>query len=137
MQRTCAVSLLGLALACLAGPSAAVNKCTLAGGQVVYQDAPCATAQSGDKVNLSGAGQAQPQSQGARGDRVAVAISNREVAVGMTGAEVLRSWGRPSKVNTSVGSYGKHEQWVYRHGGGAAQYVYLENGRVRSMQTTE
>jgi hypothetical protein len=137
MQMRWTHSLLAALLAAHVAPAAAVNKCTAPDGQVVYQDAPCFGSQPGDKVNLSGAGQAQPNSAGARGDRVALAISNREVAVGMTGPEVLRSWGRPTKVNTTVSAAGKREQWVYRHGRGVAQYVYLENGRVSSMQSSE
>jgi hypothetical protein len=33
-------------------------------------------------------------------------------------------------VNTSIGRYGKHEQWVY----GGGQYLYFENGVVTSIQ---
>ena len=123
--------------ACLAAPAQAVNKCTLLDGQVVYQDAPCQGAKAAEKVNLSGAGQSQPGSQGARIARAETAIANSQVAVGMSAAEVVRSWGKPSKVNASIGSYGRHEQWIYRRGDVTAQYVYVDNGRVTSIQTTE
>ena len=40
--------------------------------------------------------------------------------------------------NTTVSGGRRSEQWVYRRGdfGGPTQYVYIESGRVRSMQTT-
>ena len=126
-------------------PAWAVNKCPGPGGKVVYQDAPC---EGGEKVNISGAGVADPNSQGAnywkkeserqaRSERVTSAIAQQKIFVGMTAEEARRSWGNPTKINTSVGSYGKHEQWVYRRGGAPAQYVYVENGMVSSMQSSE
>jgi len=53
------------------------------------------------------------------------------VRLGMTADQVRKSsWGKPSSINRSVGSYGVHEQWVY----GGNNYIYLENGRVTSIQ---
>jgi hypothetical protein len=56
---------------------------------------------------------------------------------GMTADEVRLSWGNPTKINTSIGSYGKNEQWVYDKGNFVRQYVYVENGRVTSVQSQE
>jgi hypothetical protein len=56
------------------------------------------------------------------------------VRVGMSRAEVYAScWGKPERINSTIGSYGKHEQLVYR----GNNYVYLEDGIVRSIQISE
>jgi hypothetical protein len=55
------------------------------------------------------------------------------IAIGMTREQVFAScWGKPQKTNETIGPYGKHEQLVYNSG----QYVYVENGIVRSIQTS-
>lgn len=147
MMRRCIAILAALA-ACGAQHAVAANKCTLADGKVVYQDAPCAGGAASERVNLSGAGQAQPYSQGAtywlreaarieRANQVEAAIASRQVVLGMTANEALLSWGQPSKVNASIGAYGRKEQWVYRRGRVRADYVYVENGRVTDIQTSE
>lgn len=129
----------------LCAPAWAINKCTGADGRVVYQEAPCA---GGKTINLSGAGQADPGSpqatqwkrviaRQAHDEKVAAAIGERKIFIGMTADEARQSWGAPNKVNTSIGSYGRHEQWVYDRGRSRAQYVYVENGVVTSMQTPE
>ncbi|MFH1373839.1 MAG: hypothetical protein ABII79_08600 [bacterium] len=51
------------------------------------------------------------------------------ISLGMTCEQVRLSWGPPSDVHRSVGSWGIREQWVYR-----TQYVYFENGIVTSYQ---
>ena len=53
------------------------------------------------------------------------------VRVGMSAQDVFdSSWGKPQKVNRTIGSYGVHEQWVY--GGGS--YLYFEKGILRTIQ---
>lgn len=53
------------------------------------------------------------------------------VYLGMTKQQVLdSSWGEPQKINTSIGSWGTHEQWVYGNG----NYLYFENGKLTSIQ---
>ena len=140
-------------LAALCTPAWAINKCTLADGKVVYQDAPCQG--GGTTVNTSGAGQADANSGGsiyykreaarlaseesaqmtaqARANKISTAIYKRQIVVGMTADEARQSWGEPSKVNASVGSYGRHEQWVYP----GSQYVYVQNGLVTSAQAPQ
>lgn len=136
--------LIGVVLLLSFGPAAAINKCTI-DGKVVYQDAPCENAKT---VDLSGAGRSDPQSSGAvywkseaerieRQKKVWAAIAASRIFVGMTADEARQSWGRPTKINSSVGSYGKHEQWVYDLGNFRSQYVYVENGIVTSMQSPE
>lgn len=132
-------------LAALSGPTWAINKCTGANGATVYQDQPCEGAKT---VNLSGVGKGDPNSAGAnywsreisrlkRNDKVEAAVSGGEVFVGMNAEEARRAWGSPTKNNVSTGSYGKHEQWVYRRSGQRSQYVYVQNGVVTSVQSSE
>lgn len=120
----------------------AINKCPVPGGKFIYQDLPCEGAQ---KVDLSGAGKANESSSGSqywrseiarqkRADQVLNAIHAGQVFVGMTADEARQSWGNPTRVNTDIGEYGRHEQWVYRRGGGADQYLYVKNGIVTSIQ---
>jgi hypothetical protein len=58
------------------------------------------------------------------------AIRNRQVAIGMTRCMALAAWGSPERNNSSVGSYGTHEQWVY-----PANYLYFENDVMTSYQS--
>ena len=113
--------------------------------KLVYQGTPCST--GGEQVNLSGAGKSDTTSTGAthwkkelarldRKEKVESAIQNRNVFVGMTAEEALRSWGKPTKINQTFSGSGTSEQWVYHRGGGIeGQYVYLTNGIVQSIQS--
>lgn len=56
----------------------------------------------------------------------------RGVTIGMTQEQVTgSSWGKPSKINTTITAGGRHEQWVY----GGSNYLYFENGTLTSIQT--
>lgn len=132
----------------LASQAFAVNKCVDSKGRVVYQEAQCPASHDTKPVNISGAGRADPLSPGSqywarqasevkRQKEVETAIQAGEIFIGMTADEVVQSWGRPTKINSTITAGSRHEQWVYRrskHIGGLTQYVYLEDGRVRSMQ---
>ena len=63
------------------------------------------------------------------------AISRGDILIGMNEDQAVRSWGRPTSINSTVSASGKSEQWVYRNEAGTA-YIYMDNGRVRSAQTT-
>jgi hypothetical protein len=53
--------------------------------------------------------------------------------IGMNAEDtVLCGWGKPERVNSSVGSWGTHEQWIY----GGGNYLYIENGKVSSWSTS-
>lgn len=111
-----AVALLTIA----AAPAWAVNKCTGPDGAPVFQDAPCA----------------------GRGEKVKVWDSKLTdgggtVRIGMTEEQVIRAWGKPEKINTTITAGGKTQQWVYGYGAGSRQYLYLENGVLRTIQTPE
>ena len=60
-------------------------------------------------------------------------VKQRKIKIGMSEKQALLSWGKPERVNKSVGSYGVHEQWVYSRG----QYVYMENGKLTSFQSSQ
>ena len=49
----------------------------------------------------------------------------------MTDEMAIESLGRPQENNRTVGSWGVHEQWVYRNGD---LFVYFENGILTSWQ---
>lgn len=55
-----------------------------------------------------------------------------QIALGMTSEEVEASWGHPYPVNRSVGSWGTHEQWVFRVSRYTTHYLYFEGGILTS-----
>jgi len=59
-------------------------------------------------------------------------IKQGEIQIGMTGEQVLLSWGHPDRINKSVYSWGIHEQWVYGY-----TYLYFEDGILKSYQTSK
>jgi hypothetical protein len=58
-------------------------------------------------------------------------IANGEYWIGMTDKMAIESLGKPSDNNKSVGSWGTHEQWIYK---GKNLYLYFENGVLASYQ---
>lgn len=56
-------------------------------------------------------------------------IVNGEVRLGWSKEMCRESWGEPNDINTSIGSWGTHEQWVYY-----SSYLYFENGKLTSIQ---
>ncbi len=65
------------------------------------------------------------------GERTADAIMKQEIFRGMSESALVESWGKPQEINSSVGSWGTHKQYVYW-----GDYVYVENGIVESWQTS-
>ncbi len=124
-------------------PALAINKCTDKNGKVTYQEHSCSNSDASSQAvktapSLStgddAAGQARLakiKSDNAKFD----AMIDGKVMRGMSESQVQNAWGRPSKINRSVGSYGTHEQWVYDRGRNGSQYIYFENGVVTSMQS--
>ena len=64
------------------------------------------------------------------GTAIANLIIQGKVRIGMTKQMCLESWGKPDDINTTTGSYGTHEQWVY----GNENYLYFENGKLTDIQ---
>ena len=62
------------------------------------------------------------------------AIIDGKVKRGMTKEQAIYSWGRPDDINSSTGSWGTHDQWVYNRGELSTQYLYFENGILTSWQ---
>jgi hypothetical protein len=56
-------------------------------------------------------------------------VIERKVQIGMTSEQVTMAWGKPSRINRSIGRWGEHEQWVY-----GSTYLYFENGILKSYQ---
>jgi len=57
-------------------------------------------------------------------------IVQGKVVRGMNKKMAEASWGKPKDINTTTGSYGTHEQWVYY----GDNYLYFENGKLTSIQ---
>ena len=56
-------------------------------------------------------------------------IFNKQIAIGMTFANVEAAWGQPSSVHRFFNRYGVVEYWFMRNG----WLVEFENGKVISM----
>lgn len=57
-------------------------------------------------------------------------IRQRKIRLGISECTLHASWGRATRENRSVGSWGVRIQHVY----GSRNYVYTRNGRVESWQ---
>lgn len=105
--------------------AADLYKCQTAAG-TAYQETPC---KGGKKLDVQ---DSQPNSQDSK---IETAISLRRVLVGMTREQAVRAWGKPTKINQTVGAGYTSEQWVYdRDSIGNTQYLYFDNGILRSIQ---
>jgi hypothetical protein len=58
-------------------------------------------------------------------------IDKNELSIGMTAEQVQLSWGKPTRINTTTNARTEREQWIY-----GRDYIYVENGVVRSMQSS-
>lgn len=86
-------------------------------------------------VRAKDAAVAQAQADSvAREQKFEEAIRRKSVMVGMTREQAAKAWGEPDKKNISGGAYGSTEQWVYR---GSGQYLYFDDGLVRSWQSSK
>lgn len=106
--------------------TADVYKCK-EGGKEVYSDVPCLSGAEKIKITPASGNTAEDRSWANN------AILKGEVAIGMTENEVVRSWGKPDRVNRTISRRGSNEQWVYDRGGHKSQYIYLDNGIVSSL----
>lgn len=131
----------------LSGPAfGQVYKCN-ANGKVIYQQQPCSGAEvisgvsSGPIAPVDEANVQRIKREMAEfkyKEKVDNAVRAGQIFVGMTANDVMRSWGRPNKVNTTLTRGSAREQWVYRRVGiGYDQYVYVHNGTVESIQTAD
>ena len=66
-------------------------------------------------------------------------IIKKRPRLGWTPEMLIESIGRPNDINRSVGSWGTHEQWVYREYLSEfheyiTEYYYFENGILTTIQ---
>ncbi|MEX1213312.1 MAG: hypothetical protein WEA36_10745 [Balneolaceae bacterium] len=61
-------------------------------------------------------------------------VYNDKVWVGMTEEMLLDSWGEPDRKNITESIYGSSEQWIYDRGNYKSEYVYVEDGVVKTIQ---
>jgi hypothetical protein len=57
-----------------------------------------------------------------------------EFKLGMSQSDLTEILGKPKTINTTVGSWGTHEQWVYEITAIKTIYFYFENGKLTSYQ---
>ena len=111
----------------------AINKCVAADGKVSYQAEACPASSKAGEVRVP-----EPPAVDPNENVYNAAIARGRIMTGMTAAQVRRSWGAPTKINRSTGTYGTRDQWVYEHGRiGDTQYVYLDNGIVTGIQSPQ
>lgn len=126
--------------------SAAVYKCTV-NGQVEFSDEPCG--ESSQKIDHQPAPkiggrfdtgadvefyEPEERSSESASDPCPYINSTRmrrlqvqnKITRGMKPADVRRSWGSPTSINTGGGS----TQWAYHYPDYSSNYVYFENGCV-------
>lgn len=63
------------------------------------------------------------------------AVAKNRIRIGMTEEQVKASWGKPYRINTTMGAWGSSEQWVMRdsiH----TDFLYFNNGVLVSIQRT-
>src|SRR2546430_2196264 len=58
---------------------------------------------------------------------IADAINRREVLIGMTANQCLKSWGPPERINRTVTAGATREQWRY----GDKRYLYIQDGAFK------
>lgn len=63
------------------------------------------------------------------GAKIGDYVTRGKVVIGMTKQMVKDARGLPDDINSTQGSYGTHEQWVY-----GERYIYFKNGIVTSIQ---
>ncbi len=124
-------SLVTLSALLIAMPAAAdLYKCPGPDGKIIYSDMPC----RGEKLKIRND---KPDADSIEKSNTELKILRRQVFVGMKKEDLIRSWGEPTTINTTVTGNAIMQQWIYRRGIANTQYVYLTNGIVSSIQTTD
>lgn len=132
------ILILLVCLIVMSNANADAYKCKNSSGKFEYQDSPCTT---GEKMKLQyDSIPSDPDAANIHPDVIAnyeTLISQKKVGVGMTAKMTERAWGKPHRVNTTVGRNGRSEQWIYDRGSYVFDYVYVENGIVKSVQVSK
>ena len=137
-MRRYAIVIAALLAAC---PAWAIHKCIGPGGQVTFQDAPCAG--QGERLEVKPAsGRDDPSADLEARQRLsklkqqgdlAEAIRRGQPAVGMTERQLMDAMGEATTVNANNYGGRQRQQRVYERPG-ETWYVYTENGVVHSLQ---
>lgn len=61
-------------------------------------------------------------------------ILEGKIVVGMNTHMVFYAWGKPDFIKEKKISNGVREQWTYKKQGSRTQYLYFENGLLRSIE---
>lgn len=75
------------------------------------------------------ASQQLAEAEAVRATLIEGAVRGGNIIIGMSDADVRRSWGTPDSVNRTTLANGVREQWVYRRG-----YLYFENSILTVIQ---
>jgi ABC-type phosphate transport system permease subunit len=54
------------------------------------------------------------------------------IHLGMTTEQVIKAVGKPNDVNTTIGTWGTHEQWIYNYA--PFHYIYFDNDTLTALQ---
>ena len=65
-------------------------------------------------------------------------IESKKLAVGMSKKDVVRSWGKPDEIDTSLTEKGKFDVLIYHRGSKKSQYVFIsEQGVVSNVKSAD
>lgn len=64
------------------------------------------------------------------GEKTGRMILAKQVQIGWSKKLCIESWGKPSKVNTTINAYGTEEQWVYS----LSRYLYFHGDKLYTIQ---
>lgn len=124
MKRLIAGFLLSGLILVIPAHATEIYKCKGDTGQTIFSQQPCANDAEKIKVKID-----SPSGDEFTKNELEL-IAAKKVSIGMSEAALVRSWGRPNKINKS--GHGA-AQWIYDH----SQYVYVENGVVTNWQSSE
>lgn len=84
---------------------------------------------NGQKLQLLGSSEKRNALIKKYGAKIGEYVVHGKIVIGMTKQMVKDARGLPDDINSTQGSYGTHEQWVY-----GERYIYFKNGIVTSIQ---
>jgi len=123
-------NLLLLTLLIFSAPSfAQLYKCQV-DGKTVYQDHLCEGALEIDTTNIEN--ESKIVARRKESEQYQLMIHPKRLRLGMSFAEVTKSWGKPTRVNRNVHSSSVDEQWVYDFDSIKTRYAHFTNGRLTS-----
>lgn len=61
-------------------------------------------------------------------------IAQAKISIGMNRHELLMSWGAPDDTNTTNTAYGSSTQWIYGNPLYSANYVYMSDDVITTIQ---